>query len=145
VSIQTVQLLPVVDSCKNLLQLNMDAKNIGLKNLITDDLTVNTDPYYLQNIIRNLLQNAVKASPENNEIEIGTTALPNGLALYIKNQGASFSQEQYEKILNSEEVVLNLNGLGLRLVDELAKKINAVISFKPATTGTFVEIQLTNS
>jgi len=145
VSIQTVPLLPVIDSCKNLLQLNMDAKNIELKSLLPADLTVHTDPYYLQTIIRNLLQNAVKASPENSEIEIGTTALPNGLALHIKNQGDSFSQEQYEKILNSEEAVLNLNGLGLRLVDELAKKINAVIVFRSATTGSFVEVQLSNS
>ncbi|GAB2831548.1 tetratricopeptide repeat-containing sensor histidine kinase [Ferruginibacter profundus] len=145
VNIQAVPLLPVIDSCKNLLQLNSDAKNIHFKNLITDDVIVNTDPYYLQTIVRNLLQNAVKASPENSEIEIGTKALANGVSLYIKNQGTTFSQEQYENILNSEEAVLNLNGLGLRLVDELAKKINATILFKSATIGTFAEIQLVDN
>ena len=143
ISIQTAALLPIINSCKNLLQLNSDAKNISFKNVIPAGLTVNTDPYYLQTIVRNLLQNAIKASPDNSEIEIGTMAAANGLVLYIKNQGASFSQEQYQHILSSDETVLNLNGLGLRLVDELSKKINAAILFKSVSTEiTFVEILL---
>ncbi|MGF2412184.1 tetratricopeptide repeat-containing sensor histidine kinase [Ferruginibacter sp.] len=143
ISIQTAALLPIINSCKNLLQLNSDAKNISFKNSIPADLTVNTDPYYLQTIVRNLLQNAIKAAPDNSEIEIGTMAAANGLALYIKNQGASFSQEQYQRILSSDETALNLNGLGLRLVDELSKKINATILFKSVSTEiTFVEILL---
>ena len=142
-SIQTAALLPIVDACKNLLKLNSDSKNIVYKNLIPAGLTVDTDPYYLQNIIRNLLQNAIKASPENGEIKIGNRQTDDGMVIYIKNEGSAFTQQQYQHILTSEEAVKNLNGLGLRLVAELSEKIGASINFKNTdSASTLVEINL---
>jgi len=142
-SMQVSPLLPVIDACKNLLKLNSDSKNIVYKNLIPADLSVNTDPYYLQNIIRNLLQNAIKASPENGEIEIGSRQTDGGLVIYIKNQGGAFTQQQYQHILTSEEAAKNLNGLGLRLVAELSDKIGASINFKTTNSASaHVEIAI---
>ncbi len=142
-SIQSTALLPVVQACQNLLQLNSEAKNISYQNTVSPTTTINTDPYYLQTIIRNLLQNAVKASPENGTIKIGTEQLPEGTILYIKNEGDNFSQQQYKQIVSSEENTKSLNGLGLRLVDELSKKIGVAIIFKhKSESGTCVEITL---
>lgn len=142
-SIQSTALLPVVQACQNLLQLNSEAKNISYQNTVSPTTTINTDPYYLQTIIRNLLQNAVKASPENGTIKIGTEQLPKGTILYIKNEGDNFSQQQYKQIVSSEENTKSLNGLGLRLVDELSKKIGVAIVFKhKSESGTCVEITL---
>ena len=142
-SIQSTALLPVVQACQNLLQLNSEAKNISYQNTVSPTTIINTDPYYLQTIIRNLLQNAVKASPENGTIKIGTEQLPKGTILYIKNEGDNFSQQQYKQIVSSEENTKSLNGLGLRLVDELSKKIGVAIVFKhKSESGTCVEITL---
>jgi signal transduction histidine kinase len=144
-NIQTIKILPVIESCKNLLQLNSDAKNITFKNFITADVTAKTDAYFLQTIIRNLLQNAIKASPDNSEIEIGANNNENQIVIYIKNKGETFTQQQYQQILSSEDAAKSLNGLGLRLVDELSKKIDAVVEFKTLQTGeTVVELQLAN-
>ena len=145
-TIQTTKLLPIIEACQNLLQLNTEAKNIQYKNLIPENSMVKTDPYYLQTIIRNLLQNAVKASPENGEIEMGTEQRSGELVFYIQNQGGSFTQEQYKHLLSSEEYTKSLNGLGLRLVDELSQKIGASILFKTTNNNnTCVEISIPNS
>ena len=145
-TIQTTKLLPIVEACQNLLQLNTEAKNIQYKNLIPENSIVKTDPYYLQTIIRNLLQNAVKASPENGEIEMGTEQRQEELVFYIQNQGGSFTQEQYKHLVSSDEYTKSLNGLGLRLVDELSQKIGASILFKTTNNdNTCVEISIPNS
>lgn len=142
-TIQTTPLLPIVTACQNLLQLNSEAKNITYKNLVAENIEVKTDPYYLQTIIRNLLQNAVKASPENETIEIGTKKITAGLVFYIQNKGGSFTQDQYRQIISSEESAKSLNGLGLRLSEELSQKIGASINFKPVeNSSTLVEILL---
>jgi signal transduction histidine kinase len=142
-NLQNIKILPVIDSCKNLLQLNSDAKNITYKNFITENITATTDTYFLQTIIRNLLQNAIKASPDNSEIEIGVHNTANLNIIYIKNKGETFTQQQYQQILSSEDAAKNLNGLGLRLVDELSKKIGVTVEFNQIQiTGTHVEIQI---
>jgi len=129
-SMQPTDVLTIVAASQNLLQLNIDARHIRIKNLIPENTIVTTDPYYLQTIIRNLLQNAVKASPENGTIEVGVEKREGGCIIYIKNEGGYFSQEQYREIINSADDTMSLHGLGLRLADELSKKINATVSFK---------------
>lgn len=142
-NMQHTALLPILDACTKLLQLNTAAKNISYNIAISENAVAYTDPYYLQTIIRNLLQNAVKASPENVEILLGSHKSVEGLVFYIQNQGGVFSQEQYKQIISSEEHAKSLNGLGLRLADELSQKIGATIIFKtPATATTRVEIML---
>ena len=145
-NIQATNILPIIDSCKSLLQLNSDAKNITYKNVIATDIITNTDAYFLQTIIRNLLQNAIKASPDNSEIEIDAINSTNNLSIYIKNKGETFTQQQYQQILSSEDAAKILNGLGLRLVDELSEKIGAIVEFKTTQAeGTVVEILLPNN
>lgn len=142
-SLQTVELIPVVETCKQLLQLNSDAKSISYQQKINDVDSAETDTYFLQTIVRNLLQNAIKASPENGIIEIFTKKNQNTISLYINNEGQSFTQQQYQQALSNKENATTTHGLGLRLVDELSKKINANVTFlTPVNGGASVEISL---
>ncbi|HRA12947.1 MAG TPA: ATP-binding protein, partial [Chitinophagaceae bacterium] len=82
-------------------------------------------------------------SPDNGIINIYTKKRENTIALHIKNDGATFTQENYLQTLSSQENSSSINGIGLRLVDELSKKINATVTFlMPANGGTLVEINL---
>ncbi len=137
---QTTALLPVLKACQNLLHLNSESKQISYKMNLEQNDTVYTDPYYLQTIIRNLLQNAIKASPQNGEIEIGTRNQQNDTILYIRNQGASFTQQDYLGMIANEENTKSLNGLGLMLVEELSQKMGASVKFIGGTEGTLVEL-----
>ncbi len=139
---QNTFVLPIIESCINLLKLNSESKNIKYNVAVAKDVTIVTDAYFLQTIFRNLLQNAIKASPQNSLIEIVVYETENHYLLYIKNKGQQFTQQQYQAIIDSNSTTTNLNGFGLKLVDELSKKINATIAFKKnEIENTTVEIK----
>ena len=139
-NLQPVEIASTIEGCKQLLQLNSDAKNITYKQEI-DSSIIETDPNFLQTILRNLLQNAIKASPQNGVIEIATASEKNCFKLHIKNEGGSFSQQQYLQSINTDANAGNLHGLGLKLVDELSRKIGATVFFKTTSeTTTWVEL-----
>jgi signal transduction histidine kinase len=128
--IQPTELLQVTKQCIGLLQLNMDAKNIQATNLISQNAIINTDPYYLQTIVRNLLQNAVKASDEGGAITLNFSSQKGTSILSIENSGPPFTQEAYKNIVSQKDNGQGLSGLGLRLVDELAEKTGLKIQFE---------------
>jgi len=142
VSLQPVDISETIISCKKLLQLNSDARHIRYENSVEHHEII-TDPYYLQTIVRNLLQNAIKASPDNGVIHIGTSAEKDGLIFFIENQGASFTQEDFLQAIQNDENAKTLNGLGLRLTQELSVKIEASVHFtSPGESGTRAELFL---
>ena len=140
-TIKPTLIAPVIDTCTNLLQLNSDAKNITYYNTVPENSIINTDCYFLQTILRNLLQNAIKASPNNSEIKISITESTPTISINITNKGETLLQKDYEKMLQSAHDINSLNGLGLRLTDELSKKIGAIIQFQvTGNSGTHVKI-----
>lgn len=132
---QVIDLLPVVVQSQQLLQLNIDAKNLHLERKIPENIQVKTDQYFLQTIIRNLFQNAVKASPQQGEILLECSQNENSVIFSIQNDGEVFSQEQYEQIIKRQENTRSLSGLGLHLIDELSQKIGASVRFVNAGEG----------
>ncbi|MGJ7031756.1 ATP-binding protein [Niabella hirudinis] len=127
--IQPVNMGTVVTDCQRLLQLNSDAKNIEYEIAIPGELMIQADTNYLQTILRNLLQNAIKAAPEGSLIQIDAKRENGKTQLLIKNQGTAFTQQQYELLISQEPQTVSLSGLGLKLVDELSRKIHAAVSF----------------
>ncbi|MCE7064568.1 ATP-binding protein [Dyadobacter sp. CY326] len=135
--IQPVDISHIAAQSLRLLQLNIEAKNLQIQNQIPPQIIVNTDPYYLQAIIRNLLQNAVKASDDGGIIQLGFTESAQRKALFIENSGAAFTQEGYTTILSQNENNPGLSGLGLRLVGELSEKTGLKVRFEnPSETLT---------
>lgn len=130
-NIQPVNIAETIQQVQALLQLDIAAKNLDVNLQVPAQLIVNTDPYYLQTIIRNLLQNAVKASPENGTLILNAEAN----SISIANEGALFTQSQYEAILQDNNASKGLTGLGLKLAGELSSKINAAIHFSSETAG----------
>ncbi|MBS1644753.1 MAG: HAMP domain-containing histidine kinase [Bacteroidetes bacterium] len=123
-SVQTVPLLPVVQQCKALLQLNIDAKQLSVNVAVTPDVKVQTDAYFLQIILRNLLQNALKAAPNNTSVDV----VFSGNCLKIINTGISFKQQDYLNALSDNTT--SLSGMGLKLVDELCRKVALRLDFE---------------
>lgn len=122
---QKVQVHEVVSECLQLLQLNIEAKRLVIEYHVATDALVASDPYFLHIIVRNLLQNAIKASPDNGVISIAFM----DSRLTIGNSGGYFSQQQYQSALSAENDARSLSGLGLRLVDELSRKIRVRVTF----------------
>lgn len=131
--IQPVNVAQIVSQSLRLLQLNIEAKNLMIDNAVSSEIIVSTDPYYLQAIIRNLLQNAVKASDEGGIITLGTLPGNAQITLFIENSGPAFTQAAYETILSQKDNGQGLSGLGLRLVDELSEQTELKVTFENPT------------
>ncbi len=128
--IQPTDILYVANQCIQLLQLNIEAKNLNIRNDIPPGTVIDTDPYYLQTILRNLLQNAIKASGEGALISIDFEENGPQRMLSIENTGRVFGQDDYLQILSQKENAKGLSGLGLKLVDELAEKTGLRVRFE---------------
>ncbi|SDF89802.1 Signal transduction histidine kinase [Dyadobacter soli] len=132
-SIEIVRLAQVTDQCLGLLHLNIEARQLTIEQRIPQEVLVETDPYYLQTILRNLLQNAVKAADEQSMVRLDWQEAQR--ELYIENSGPAFTQAQYESTLAHADKQSSLSGLGLRLVDELSTKSGLAVRFENPADG----------
>lgn len=141
--IKPVDLKDAASQAVQLIQLHIEAKRITIKNEISAAVWVKADPYYLQTIIRNLLQNAVKSSPDGGVIDVRCVQVETGVVLVIGNTGSEFTSDQYAQVLASTNH--GLSGLGLKLVDELSRKTGIAVSFEnPERDSTRVSLTFAN-
>jgi CheY-like chemotaxis protein/anti-sigma regulatory factor (Ser/Thr protein kinase) len=100
-----------VQSKKIALRLRLDAAHFEVK----------ADSARLQQVLWNILRNAVKFSPRQSEVEIVTVNGPNDtLQITIKDQGIGMSQHTIDKLFKpfeqgSDEITRRFGGLGLGL------------------------------
>lgn len=129
IQIQDTPLAPIVQQCTRLLNLENGSAQIRLVNEVEEGTRVITDADILFTILRNLLQNAVRATPPNGKIRIWFAGNGQGGSLSIQNEGQTFSQQDYEKLLRDGSGRKGLDGFGLRLVHELSGKIGVTLRF----------------
>ncbi|GGM96081.1 hypothetical protein GCM10010967_32030 [Dyadobacter beijingensis] len=132
-SIEHVAIAEVTAQCLSLLHLNIEAKQLQVIHDIPGEAAADTDPYYLQTILRNLLQNAIKAAEEQSTLTLAWDEAARRLT--IENTGPAFSQAQYERVLAQTDLQKGLSGLGLRLVDELSAKSGLTVRFENPEEG----------
>jgi len=129
---QKVNINKLVSESLKLMQLIIDEKQLRIANELRQEISIASDPYFLQTIIRNLLQNALRESLSGGLVLIGG----DDKMIFIQNGGGYFSQAEFEKIIYAKDKDISLSGLGLKTVDELSKKINAKIEFAPTKDQT---------
>ncbi len=123
-------------------------KNIAISNLFADTqkhfdsfenvtiifeptgLQIFTDENYLKTIMRNFTSNAIKALEHTSNATITWKAYQqnNKTLLAITDNGPGASSEQLKALYDDTEVVGIKSGLGLHLIRDLAKAINATIT-----------------
>jgi signal transduction histidine kinase len=146
-------------SSENLYQLVQDkieffrfmatAKNIELLNNIPADIFIKTDKTAFGVIIQNLLNNAVKFTPDG-EIEITATVNKQYITLTITDTGVGMQKETIDAIEFGTAIIpmpdnenLKGNGLGWGLINELLKKLQGTFEIKSGEgIGTIITIVL---
>lgn len=140
---QDIHLNQLINNNILLLELKALDKNITINNAIPGDIKVKTDPDYLNTIIRNLLQNALNASPDSTTINIGYNYESLFHKIIIKNSGRSFSQSDFENAISDASHSLSNSGLGLRIIHEMAEKIGISIQYVDSSVQeTIVELKI---
>ena len=123
-----------------------DLKGIRIINRC-DHLYVMADRDTLRTILRNLISNAVKFSPKESEIEIGTET-PN--SLYVRDKGCGMTPERINEILHSSarvEPTIGTNGesgtgIGLLLCRELIRLNKGTLDIRSGNGQTTFSLSL---
>ncbi len=125
------------------------SKNIYMINNVSSDIIINTDKTAFGVIIQNLLNNAVKFTPEG-EIEVNVSIKKQSLYLNVSDTGNGMSDENINSIKKGIQITpladtenMRGNGLGWGLIKELLQHINAKFDIKSGdNAGTTVSIIL---
>lgn len=109
----------IVENALNVLRPLADNKEQTLDFLVPEDISpVYADRDMIERVVINLLQNAIKFTPQNGEIEIGANQVANMVQLWIKDNGPGVNPQSKDTIfqkftrLHSDE---GPKGLGLGL------------------------------
>jgi signal transduction histidine kinase len=115
-----VNIAQVVRGTMNLVQLSAEAKGIQL--LLTFDSDpgiIKGDSSRIQQIIWNLLTNAVKFTPEGGEIKVHVTCVDSSVCIKVQDTGIGISEEflpyVFDRFKQGGESHIRQKGLGLGL------------------------------
>lgn len=112
----------VIDENILLTKPSADGKNIELINKITNDIFVYADKNMLNTILRNLITNAIKFTPNNKSINIYVNATTqNMIEISVKDTGIGITKDNINNLFrieknNSTLGTNNENGTGLGLI-----------------------------
>lgn len=93
-----------------------------------------SDQVLMERVLSNLIDNAVKFTPENGSIEIRTSTKENRIIVEVANSGAEISSEELNRVWErfhkgdaSRGVYKSGYGLGLAIVKEIISQLNEKI------------------
>ena len=122
--------LNVQETAKNIFQMfqnNADAKNIRLNLQIDNNIKVHADESALNTILRNLISNAIKFTPEGGTVSLSTETKGDKVFINVNDTGTGISAEKLSTLFSLEKkseqgtAGERGTGLGLTLVKELAE------------------------
>ena len=137
----------LLNVCEKYEQILKD-KNISLEILKLESISLNANQFLINSIFSNLLDNAIKYTPNNKKITISLYKDEKTIYFIVKDEGIGIEQDQISKITNrfyrvdqSRNRSIKGFGLGLSIVDNAVKLHNGTINIasKP-NQGTTVTI-----
>ncbi|MBK8944024.1 MAG: PAS domain S-box protein [Ignavibacteriae bacterium] len=113
-----------------LYQVNAARKKITLVNLLEKQYKVNADKFMIDTVLRNLVSNAIKFTPQGGTIKINVEKLDeNNLTISIIDSGVGIKEEIIEKLFKIDSHITTKGtdkekgtGLGLILCKEFVEK-----------------------
>lgn len=117
-----------------------------------DHLTISADKFLTETILNNLVENALKYSPENTPINIYASKDGNSIVFGVKDQGIGISKKdklivfnKFYRVENEEVRTQKGTGLGLFIVAKLVKMHQWTISCRDnQPNGTDFQITIQN-
>ena len=129
--IQQVSVHRVVDACLRDQQHAADEKSISL-HAVSDDseIAVNADEEGMRQILVNLINNAIKYTPEQGEVVVGWQGDHEQVQVYVQDTGVGIPEamqdrvfERFFRVDKARSRELGGTGLGLAIVKHLAQSL----------------------
>lgn len=136
-----VSLVNLVEDLVERLRAVAELKDIELTVEHAEPVSLAVDPILVQNAVRNILDNAIKYSPEEQSVTVWV-GIENGLAIVrVSDRGAGFPAEDTDRLLVRFERGDNVratvgSGLGLTIAKEVVEAHGGRITISNQKTGT---------
>lgn len=120
-SFETVKVSALIDSCIDHVRLSLESRGGQLQKFYNDgEVSIEADPNHLSNTIINLLDNAIKYSPDAPEIRVATEVTQHHIIIIVGDKGMGMTKEEQKHIFErffrvSGGNVHNIKGHGLGL------------------------------
>ena len=127
--VENVSVLDIIERVTGALQLQASQKNITLSVELSKDMphTVEADEALLHQAVYNLVENAIKYTPENQSVTIRTSSLPGNLVLSVEDSGIGIASDDLPRLFEKfyrgkqrEARAQHGSGLGLAIVQSIA-------------------------
>ena len=125
----------MIDEVCNIIKPISDKKHITITKNIIGEILFKGDFIKLQQVLFNILGNAVKFSPENSEIKISAKTQGDKVVIKIKDEGIGIAKKYHKKIFDkffqvedSMSKTEASTGLGLAISKEFVKMHGGEIS-----------------
>ncbi|UZR97950.1 tetratricopeptide repeat-containing sensor histidine kinase [Chondrinema litorale] len=134
-NIETVETQTFFKELENTFKMQAQAKNIKFVLDIEDvPKVISVDKNLLNEILENLVSNAIKFSPENTEIRVGVNSINNNLQFYVKDQGPGINEtdkkimfNKYQRLTANPTANESSTGLGLAIVKKLTEELGGKV------------------
>lgn len=132
---ETIELTElIIDACE-LFRPLAQSKNIDLRTNLPASLSINSNRKKLQRIVTNLLENAIKYSPEDKTVAVSTSAENGEITIEVEDSGCGISEKDLPHIFErfyrcDRSRRLGGVGLGLSLVKAYTESINGSVHVK---------------
>ncbi len=126
---EEINLASVVNSNYLLYKENLEQKKIRFKQYVNEELKVVADMNMTKTVLRNLISNAVKFTPEDGIIEVSAKRINGSVQIMVKDNGIGISADILPKLLNGKEYYSSFgtnnekgSGIGLDLCQRFIAK-----------------------
>ena len=134
---EEIRLKPLANRIIDIYYAIIIEKNITVENLVHDNDTVFCDETGLETILRNVIHNALKFSPNNSKVVISANIKGEFIEIGISDSGPGIDAHTNDQSVNKGL------GLGLTIINELVTLNKGEVSFNNAKPhGTIVKIVL---
>lgn len=145
---ENTDLSKLTERCIKSLEMNAKSKNVTLINK-TESSTIYGCPSLLEELIYNLLDNAIRYNKENGSVTVSTIETEKYIILNVEDTGIGIPQkyqrrifERFFRVDKSRSKQTGGTGLGLAIVKHIAQVHNAQIDLYSAEdVGTSIQIQ----
>ncbi|PAP94184.1 sensor histidine kinase [Mesorhizobium wenxiniae] len=140
-----------VEMCQSMMRLQAEAKNIDLQAQIAPDAgEINADRRAVQQILINLVSNAIKFTPDGGDVVVGAKRIGSRVHFWVRDTGIGIAEEDFAnlgkpfmQIQNDYTRRFEGTGLGLSLVKGLVALHEGTMSIESMPgEGTTVTISL---
>lgn len=111
-------------------------KNIEIEASIEDNLFINADPDSIDRLINNLIENAIKYTNENGEINVVLKSINDKISFFVSDNGIGITPDLHLHVfdpyfqINSQKANFQGMGLGLSIIKKIVDSLKGEIQLK---------------